>query len=139
LTIFNGKSYLGKLMKKILLLSVLLVCITVALTAQTQKPKFDPVGKWKFDAPYAPEGYNNGIMEFVFAEGKYSAFISFTGSDYKIPLEGVKVANDSIRLNLYVEGADIAIKLKMKSDSKISGAALSPDGEIPLTAVKEKQ
>lgn len=126
-------------MRKILLLSALLVCSAVALTAQAQKPKFDPAGKWKFDAPYAPEGYNNGIMEFILSEGKYSAFISFTGSDYKIPLEGIKVANDSIRLSLYVEGTDIAIKLKMESDSKITGAASSPDGEIPLTAVKEKQ
>lgn len=126
-------------MKKILLLSSLMVLIAVTLSAQTQKPKYDPAGKWKFEAPYAPEGYNSGIMEFVVSEGKYTAFISFTGTDYKIPLEGVKLANDSIRLSLYVEGADIPILLRMESGTKITGTAMSPDGAVPLTAVKEIQ
>lgn len=126
-------------MKKIVLLQVLVIIIFCAANAQTQKPKFEPAGKWQFEAPYAPEGYNNGIMEFVRAEGKYQAFVSFTGSDYKIPLEKVTVQADSITMSLYVEGADVVIKLKMESAEKLTGSAASPNGEIPLTATKVKQ
>jgi len=126
-------------MKKLVVITVLLSSFIFSIQAQNQKARYEPAGKWKFEAPYAPEGYTSGIMEFSKAEGKYQGTVSFTGSDYKIPLDKVIVRNDSILVNLYVEGADVPIKLKMIDQEKITGIALSPDGNIPLTATKTKQ
>ncbi|MGQ9621284.1 MAG: hypothetical protein ACUVTX_09925, partial [Bacteroidales bacterium] len=127
------------IMKKVYSIALFIIMVAYSGNAQNQKPKYEPVGKWQFEAPYAPEGYNTGIMEFIKAEGQYQAFISFTGSDYKIPLENVIVRNDSLLVRLYVEGSDVPIKLKMIEESKITGVALSPDGDIPLIATKIKQ
>lgn len=126
-------------MKKVLFLSVFILAFCYAGFAQNQKPSYEPAGLWKFEAPYAPEGYTTGTMEFVNAEGKYQAFISFTGSDYKIPFEKVSLQKDSVSLTLYVEGNEVFIKLKMENESRISGKALSPEGDIPITAIKTKQ
>lgn len=126
-------------MKRILAFQLVLLLMISALNAQSQKQKPEPAGKWQFEAPYAPEGYTSGVMEFVKAEGKYQGFVSFTGSDYKIPLDRVTVKNDSILVSLYVEGADVPIKLKMVDQEKITGVASSPEGDIPLTATRAKQ
>ncbi len=127
------------LMKKVFSLLILFIVFSIAGFSQASKQKLEPAGKWQFEAPYAPEGYTSGIMEFVKAEGKYQGFVSFTGSDYKIPLDRVSVKSDSILVSLYVEGADVPIKLKMVDQEKITGVASSPDGDIPLTATRAKQ
>jgi len=126
-------------MKRLIVTFAILSIFVFSVLAQNQKVKFEPAGKWKFEAPYAPEGYTSGIMEFGKAEGKYQGTVSFTGSEYKIPLDRVVVRNDSILVNLYVEGADVPIKLKMVDPEKITGVAMSPDGDIPLTATRAKQ
>jgi hypothetical protein len=126
-------------MKKIIAFLFFLTALSFSVLAQNQKVKYEPSGKWQFEAPYAPEEYKTGVMEFVKAEGKYTAFVSFTGSDYKIPLEKVTIKNDSIYLNLYVEGTDVPIKIKMENETKLTGVAYSTDGDIPLTATRVKQ
>ena len=37
-----------------------------------------------------------------------------------------------------LDGAEIAINLKAESDTKMTGVAVAPDGEIPLTLTKEE-
>lgn len=116
------------------MISLISVC---AVTAQTAPKKGNVVGKWKFEAPYAPEGYNTGSIEFSFAEDKYSTAISMTGSDYTIQGDKTKIENDNVSFVVLIEGNEIAINLKAESDIKMTGIAVSPDGEIPLTLIKE--
>jgi hypothetical protein len=118
-----------------LMISLLVFC---SISAQTTPKKVNPVGKWKFEAPYAPEGYNSGIIEFSFADNKYSTLISMPGSEYKIPGEQTKVENDTVSFFLLLDGAQISINLKTESDVKMTGIAVAPDGEIPLTLTKEE-
>lgn len=117
------------------MISLFAIC---AVSAQTIPQKVNPVGKWKFEAPFAPEGYNSGIIEISFAENKYSTLISMPGSDYKIPGEQTKVENDTISFFLLLDGAQISINLKTESEVKMTGIAVAPDGEIPLTLTKEE-
>lgn len=124
-------------MKKIAMFLFLALLSVSILNGQASKTKNNPVGNWKFDAPYAPEGYTSGVIEVVFADNKYSSNISFTGSDYKIPGEKVKFENDTIDFVVYIEGNDIAIKLKMESSTRMSGKATYFEGEIPLTLLRE--
>jgi len=123
-------------MKKIIP-HVLMIILSINITAaQTSKAKKDPVGDWKFEAPYAPESYTSGIITFSFAEKKYSAYMKFTGSDYKYPGANVKFERDSVFLSLYVESEYIAIRMKLEDNSKMSGKAVYSEGEIPLTLTR---
>ncbi len=98
--------------------------------------KKDPVGKWKFEAPAAPEGYTSGTMIFGFAENKYSAGIMFTNFEFKFPGEDVKVEGDSVSFKVTLEGQQIEVFLKMEDLSKMSGKAVYTEGSIPLILTK---
>ena len=117
-----------------LLLVSFFYCLTVS--SQSSTPKADPLGKWIFEAPYAPEGYTKGVIEVSFAEKKYSATMNFSDLDYKVTGEKVKFKNDSLFFSLYVEGQDVTVSLKMETATKMSGKAVYYEGEVPLALVK---
>jgi len=124
---------------KFFLLAALLIFCAVTLSAQTGTKQDNAVGKWKFEAPYAPEGYNTGLIEFSFAENKYSSSITFTGSDYKISGENTKLEKDTLTFSVYVEGNEVAISLKPDGKDKMTGKASYIEGEIPLTLTRDTQ
>lgn len=124
-------------MKKIIPLILLLFVSSSSVTAQNVKERTNPIGKWKFEAPAAPEGYNSGNIIISFAENKYSVAVSMTGSDYLIPGDKTKVENDVVSFILLLDGTEIAITLKAESNTKMTGIAIAPDGEIPLTLTKD--
>jgi len=94
--------------------------------------KINPVGTWKFAAPYAPEGYSSGKIVVGFAEQKHTTTMSFTGNEYKLPGDNVKTVNDSIMFSVFLEGQDIKVMLKMVSDTNMTGKAVYSEGEVPL-------
>ena len=98
--------------------------------------KNNPVGTWKFEAPYAPEGYTTGKIIVGFAEQKHTASMSFTGSEYVLPGEKVIASNDSVLFSIYLEGQDIKVMLKMVSDTNMTGKAVYSEGEVPLALSK---
>ena len=124
-------------MKKLFSFAMLLIFSISLINAQTTKTKKDPAGDWKFEAPYAPEGYNTGKITVGFAEKKYTAVITMTGSDYKINGENVKFENDSLTFLVYIEGETVGVKMKMEDAVKMTGSATSSEGNIPLTATKQ--
>jgi hypothetical protein len=126
-------------MKKLIPFALLIIFSISVTSAQTSKVKKDPVGDWKFEAPYAPESYTSGKVTVGFAEKKYSATMSFTGSDYKLPGENVKFEKDTLSLIVYVEGETVTITLKMDDADKMSGNAVYSDGSIPLTMARVKK
>lgn len=124
-------------MKKLFPFAIMLVLSISLINAQTTKTKKDPAGDWKFEAPYAPEGYNNGKITIGFAEKKNTIVISMTGSDYKINGENVKFLNDSLTFLVYLEGETVGVRMKMEDAVKMTGVATSSQGDIPLTATKQ--
>lgn len=125
------------IMRKIVTFCTLLLFSTSIISAQSSADKKNPVGKWKFEAPSAPEGYNSGSISISFAENKYSTAVSLTGSDYVIPGDKTKVENDIVTFILLIEGTEIAISLKAENDTKMTGKAVYSEGEIPLTLTKD--
>ncbi len=124
-------------MKKVFILIVLTIaCLN--LFAQTSSVKHNPVGKWDFEAPAAPVGYTEGVIEVLSVNNKYSATMSFTGNDYKFPVDDVKFENDSLKINLNIEGSDVNIKIRFSETEKMSGVAVTNDGEIPLALTRSK-
>ena len=124
-------------MKKIVSLAMLLLFSISLTNAQTAKSKKDPTGNWKFEAPLAPEGYTTGNITIGLAEKKYTVTISMPGSDYKIKSENVKFENDSLKFSVYVEDENVVVKMKMEDAVKMTGAASTSEGVIPLTAAKQ--
>jgi hypothetical protein len=122
---------------------IIFTCLMISLfafcevSAQTGSTNNNAVGKWKFEAPLAPEGYNTGNITISFAENKYSSAVSMTGSDYVIPGDKTKVENDTVSFVLFLDGTEIVISLKAESNTKMTGVAIAPDGEIPLTLTKD--
>lgn len=97
----------------------------------------DPVGKWKFSAPGAPYGYDQGIIEITKDTGEYKATLSFTGMDYKFELEKVKFEEEKLSFNLYLEGEDIYVLISFSEENKLSGKAIYSQGEVALYAIRE--
>jgi|WetSurMetagenome_2_1015567.scaffolds.fasta_scaffold21132_4 hypothetical protein len=122
---------------KILMLVILSLASFFALPANAQTVQNNPAGKWKFEAPYAPEGFTSGTIEVALADNNYSTSISFTGNDFKIPGEKTKVEKDTLSFTVFVEGNEVAIQLKMEDATKMSGKAHYSEGEIPLTLTKD--
>jgi hypothetical protein len=124
-------------MKKIILPLLFLLFSISSGSAQTIKESNNPLGKWKFEAPFAPEGYNSGSIDISFAENKYSTAISLTGTDYVITGDKTKVVNDTVTFVVLIDGNEIAISLKQESSVKMTGKAVYSEGEIPLTLSRE--
>ena len=122
---------------KIKILTFLMVSFFTMITVSGQNnSKNNPVGTWNFEAPYAPEGYTTGTIVVGLAEQKHTANLSFTGSEYKLPGENVKAANDSVLFSIYLEGQDIKVMLKIENETTMSGKAVYSEGEVPLTLTK---
>jgi DNA topoisomerase VI subunit A len=124
-------------MRKIITAFMLLLFSASIISAQSSADKKSPLGKWKFEAPYAPEGFTTGIIEVSFADNKYSSAISFAGSDYIIPGDKTKIENDTVSFVVIVEGNEVAVTLKAENNAKMTGKAIYSEGEIPLTLTKD--
>lgn len=116
---------------RILTLMVISFLFVIGVNGQNSN-KINPVGTWKFAAPYAPEGYSSGKIVVGFAEQKHTTTMSFTGNEYKLPGDNVKTVNDSIMFSVFLEGQDIKVMLKMVSDTNMTGKAVYSEGEVPL-------
>jgi hypothetical protein len=125
-------------MKKGIILILFAVFCLQYSNAQDIKSKFNSVGSWKFDAPYAPEGYSSGTITIGSAEKKDTATMSFGTGEYKLGGENVKLVNDSVLFSIFLEGQSIKVMLKVDSDTSMSGKAIYSEGEVPLTLSKVK-
>jgi hypothetical protein len=124
-------------MKRIYFLSLLILIGISVVSAQNSKFKNDPVGKWAFEAPYAPEGFTAGIIEVAYAEKLLTASMMFTGTEYKFSGERVKFESDTLSFNILIQDQDVAVKLKFDSKEKMSGKAVYTEGEVPLSLTRE--
>jgi hypothetical protein len=123
-------------MKRVTILVLFLIIGISAVSAQNAKPKTNPVGIWKFEAPYAPEGYQSGTIVLGKEDKKDIATMSFTGSEEKMPGENVKIGKDSTTFSVYMQGEDISVVLKPETEVKMSGKAVYSQGEVPLALTK---
>jgi len=108
----------------------------ISASAQSTTNTTDPVGSWKFEAPSAPEGYTSGTIVVSMAEKKYNTTMSFTGSEYKLNGENVKVEKNILSFTVYIEGEGINTTLKIENAKKMSGKAVYSGGEVPLSLAK---
>jgi hypothetical protein len=127
------------IMKSFFLAFIIIVTGCTLANAQTNNSKFRPEGKWKFEAPSAPEGYTFGTMDVAFMEKKYSVAMGLPGGgDDKLPAEQIQFENGELTFKLYIQGEEISIFLKPEGNDKMTGKAIYSGGEIPLTCDRQK-
>ncbi len=123
--------------KSIITLILNLLFILTAFAQQGQVPKNDPIGRWKFELPDAPEGYKLGRIDVGFVEKKYSATMIFTDNGYIIPGEKVSFLNDSLLFLMYADGQEVNVFLKQTEPLKMEGKVTYNEGEFPLLLIKD--
>ena len=115
------------------ILTAILISFLFVIAANGQKTaKITPIGTWKFEAPYAPEGYSQGTIVVGLADQKTTTTMSFSGSEIKLQGEDVTAVKDSVKFSVYLEGQDIKVMLKVVSDTNMTGKAVYSEGEVPL-------
>jgi len=124
--------------KGIFTLFLLVLCAFFTVTAQTGSKNQVYMGLWKFEAPYAPEGFTSGTIDVKFANEEYSTSISFPTSGYSLTGETVKLEKDTLAFMVYIEGQEVVVNLKLDGDKKMTGKAVYFGGEIPLTLTRQE-
>jgi len=118
-----------------ILLLLVLVIFTVSFTSATGEKKFSPVGTWEFNAPEAPEGYNNGNLVISKIESGYAVTLEF--NEYlKYDAVDVVYKAKKIEFTVYVEGETVNISGTFKKDG-FTGEASYSGGVIELTAQRK--
>ena len=125
-------------MKKLLYIAMLLIACSFIVSGQsTAKSGKNPTGKWTFEAPYAPEGYQAGSIEITFSENKYHAAMVFANSNNPFPGGNVTFEKDTLRFTVFVENQDVAVSLALAGENKMAGKAVYSEGVVPLALTKE--
>jgi hypothetical protein len=117
---------------KVIMLFIIIMAGQVCLMAQSKTPVN---GKWGFEAPTAPEGFNWGVIEFK----KDTALMKFTDGGYNIPSSWLKARGDSIWYETDIDGTLVSFSLKVLDNQKISGRAVWSGGETVMILTRKKE
>jgi hypothetical protein len=120
-------------MKRGIVFIMIAILSVSLLKAQKSNVKDGCAGTWKFEAPYAPEGYTSGTIVVSTAEQKHTTTMSFTGNEFKFPGDNIKAERDSIQFSVFIQGEDVKVLLKVENDTLMSGKAIYSEGEVPLS------
>ena len=123
-------------MKKLIILALVVVAVIGSVNVSVAAGNKDVVGTWKYEAPSAPYGYEKGTLAFTEKEGKLVGEVKFADG-YKIDMKNVTYENGELKGGLYVDYEYVSVKAKIQG-TKMTGAANTPDGELKLTAEKQK-
>ncbi len=105
---------------------------SLCLDAQVKKSH---QGKWNFEAPTAPEGYNSGVITFK----ADSSVMEFSGGYYTYPSSWVKAKGDSITYTTNVDGEIVLFSLKIKDKTNINGDAVWSSGQSEMILKKKEE
>ena len=122
-------------MKNLFSLLLTLSILCTPFLSQANVAGNDVVGKWNYEVPYAPEGYEKGSMVFSEEDGELSGKVVFSDG-YELSIKNLKVEGDELSCGIYVEGEYISIKMSI-SGGTMQGQVNTPDGALDISAVKE--
>ncbi len=123
-------------MKKFMIIAFLFAIVTGSLNAAVSQADKDVVGNWKYEVPSAPYGYEKGTLVFSEKEGKLAGEVKFADG-YKIDMKNVTYEAGVLKCGLYVDYEYVSVNAKIES-GKMTGVVNTPDGEMKLSAEKQK-
>jgi hypothetical protein len=123
-------------MKKLMILALVVLAVIGSVNVSLATGNKDVVGSWKYEVPTAPHGYEKGTLVFTEKEGKLAGEVKFADG-YKIDMKNVTYENGELKGGLYVDYEYVSVKIKIEGN-KMTGVANTPEGEMKLTAEKQK-
>lgn len=119
-------------MKK-LALNLTLVCLAAIMFAFISDLGKDLAGTWNYMVKDAPEGYQEGQIEFKEKDGKLEGkMITDNGT---FPMEKLSMSNDTINYELDINSTVVQAVLVKVKDS-LSGKIITDNGDLVITAKK---
>lgn len=120
---------------KNLLFKLFILCFSTFLCAFLVDSGSELTGIWKFNLPEVPEGYNEGHIEFAQKQsGLEGKFVTDNGT---FPMQRLVVSNDSVTCDLTIQSAHLQAIL-VKSKDTLSGKILTPEGDLPIIAIRSR-
>ena len=116
---------------------VLLLFVTMSFTADEAAfgvKKF--VGVWEYEAPNAPYGYQNGVINLTKEKKTLKGSISI-GSNSS-DLDEIVTKKNKLTGVVIVEGDRVTLELNFDKDT-FEGVAMSSQGDIPLTGKRKSE
>jgi hypothetical protein len=91
-------------------------------------------GKWKYQVPQAPYGYQEGMLILAEKENKLEGEVKFSDG-YKIKLKDISFQDGQLKFGLYIDYEYVKVEASVE-DSKMKGSVISSEGKMNLTAKK---
>jgi len=123
-------------MKKLMILAFLFTIVLGSVNAGVSQGNSDVVGNWKYEVAGAPTGYEKGTLVFTEKEGKLAGEVKFADG-YKIVMKDVTYEAGVVKCGLYVDYEYVSVKAKIEG-TKMTGTVNTPEGEMKLSAEKQK-
>ena len=92
------------------------------------------VGVWEYEAPYAPYGYQNGVIHLTKEKKTLKGTVSI--GSYSSNLEEIGTKKNKLTGKVRVEGESVQLELNFDKNS-FEGMALSSQGSIPMTGKRK--
>lgn len=102
----------------------ILFCMLFSLTVFAQEKTDGPSGKWEFNAPEVPYGYDKGNVEFKTTNGKLNVILNVNYSN--ITIDQVEMDGDTYKCSLNIEGSNVEVSFKQQDGTLV--ADLKVDG-----------
>jgi len=121
-------------MKKILIFMTLALLATTVFNAAATPVNKSVLGEWKFESPYAPYGYEKGVIVIHEKDDALAGEIKFADGT-KVPFKDVKIEENVLKFEITVDYYTIAIKATIEGNN-MKGTAATPEGDLPFEATK---
>ena len=114
---------------------------TTTNTTVVKDVKADPIGKWKVEIPYAPDGFQTSKMTVAKAEDRHTVEINFEEMAFVIQAEKVTFIDKVLKFSFWVEDTEVLITLKFPEEDKMAGVVdvvIEEAQQLPITATRIK-
>jgi|GEM_PF-5255051 len=110
--------------------------LLTSASVQAQTAANDFIGTWEYTSQDAPYPYQQGQMTVTIEDEDISVTVVSSNED-EIEAKNAKVKNHQLQFEVFIQGQDVAVKLKMEKENKLSGFADTADGKIALSGIKK--
>jgi hypothetical protein len=114
---------------------------TTNTATETKNVKANPIGKWKVEIPYAPDGFQTSKMTVAKVDDRYTVEINFEEMAFVILGEKVTFIDKVLKFTFWVEDTEVVITLKFPEEDKMEGVVdvvIEQAQQLPITATRIK-
>lgn len=126
-------------MKRIIASAAVVLLLFVSMSFSADEAVFGVkkfVGVWEYEAPNAPYGYQNGVINLTKEKKNLKGTVSI--GSYTSDLDEIQTKKNNLICVVIVEGERIQIELNFDKNS-FEGVASSSQGDIPLTGKRKSE